>query len=123
MKRIALILSLISLFAVSAQAAPLSGTFFRNDFSVVNASQTAWQVIIASTVKAVKGITVSNSGNKAVLIAVGASGGEVAQMIVPASQAAAVFYPLPISQSQRISIQSVTSPITSGEFEVNLVYY
>lgn len=121
-KLLGLIALLTVCFTLNAQAAPVSATPVRTVFNCCAAIPTAWTTLVASTTKAVKGISITNSGTVGFQLAIGAAGSEVAQITVPASQTYAVYYPIVLGQSQRISIESYGSTGSVGEADFNLFY-
>lgn len=123
MKKLSCYLILILALCSSAFAAPVSAVSYTNNCATVNVTG-AWSVIYASTLKAVKGILVSNPTASGIFIGVGPSGSEVAQLYIPPTTlATAVYYPMPISQVQRVSIQSyANATISSGIISVNFLF-
>lgn len=122
------ILALVALMAPELHAAPTSASTATIDFSNTNVTTSYVQMFsAASVVKAVKGIMISHSGNLPLLIAVGGAGFEVDQLKVPAGSAvpgnsAAVFYPLAVSQNQRISVKTTSGTLSAGALIMNVLY-
>lgn len=101
-------------------------------FSNSNVTTSAWLTLIGQTAKAIKGISVYNSSPVPLELAIGASNSESVQLVLPANNQVAGatnqnpvanFYPLPISQGQKIAIRALNSNGTTGEINMNAFYY
>lgn len=116
----------IALSATAAYSAASSGAPFYQLFSSTSLLTSAYtQAFSAAAVtKAVKGISVYNSGTHPIFIAVGAAGHEANQILAAPVTAGspAVYYPLVVSQNQRISIIASVGTISTGEIDLNLFY-
>ncbi len=122
-----MLIALFALFAVSASqvhAAPLSASFAGMAYASTNLTTSAYVQLIASLTKSIKGVSVYNTGANAVFLAVGASGQESNQIIISPMTAGtpAVYIPLVVSQSQRISVIASTGTISSGVLNLNFLY-
>lgn len=103
-----------SLLLGAAYAAPLSAVAVRVVYSGGTVGQGSWTTLYSPLAKSVKGVVIAHSGQQPLGVAVGAVGSEVQQLIIPAGQSAAVFYPFVVSQAQRISIKDLGSTGVSG---------
>lgn len=99
----------------------------------------AWRTVVSSAAKALKGIYIYNSSPVSLQVAVGPSGSEVMQMIVPpgtlpggayngspvGSYQAGVgqFYPIAISQGTKVAIEAVESDAAQGQIIVTEFFY
>lgn len=126
MKSLAFILSFVFTMFIAAQTAFAVGSGalpIRKVFSSSNVTTSTYQVLVASTVKGIKGMTVANSGSAPVKIAFGASGSEVDQIVVPqTSGITPVYYPVSGGYGTQISVISLTQTNSTGELDVNLIY-
>lgn len=135
---IGLLLSFALFTAQPSHAVVSSAATYRVLFSTSNVDTVLYSTLVASTAKAVKGISVYNTSPNPIQIAFGASSSEVVQLTVPPGtlpggayngspvgtyNPAANFYAIPISQGQRVSYKALNSTITQGEIQVNLLYY
>ena len=123
------------LFTGPAYALTNSAQSVRIEYSDENVTTDAYTEVVAQTARAVKGITVLNTGVNAKIIAIGSAGNEQDQIMVPGTNpdeyfpgATSVtqvptFYPLAISQGVRISIKSESSDETEGNFQLNYFFY
>lgn len=132
------IYSLFAIFAIffmltctqQASATVSSAVGVRVLFSQVNATTTAWLTLVNSTAKAIKGISVLNTSPVPLVLAMGASNSELAQLILPSCQATgtgvctptAVYFPFVASQSQKLAIEALNSNAATGEIQFNLFY-
>lgn len=118
----------IALVSIPAKAAPISSSTYSQDFSSQALNSNYTPIFVQGyVVKAVKGFTISSSAATPIVLAIGAATQEVDQLVIPAGNsvpfnAAPVFYPMTISQNQRISIHSSNGVISSGKFVMNLLY-
>lgn len=133
---LSIILAAIFLISASlAHAAPVQSVGVVKKFSATTVGTVSWVPLLSQTVKAVKGISVFNSGGSPLEIGMAASSttanSEVTQLIIPAGPSggsasavgpAAVFYPMSASQSMRISVRSRDSQPLAGEVQVNIFY-
>lgn len=117
-------LSILALSAVTVQAAPISASTASQNFASVNLLPAATQLFSAAqVVKAVKGMTIVNTANQPITLAIGAAGLEVDELTIGATSAVPVYYPMVISQNQRISIHTSTAILLNGGYTtVNLLY-
>lgn len=113
------------LTAGGSVAGPAEGLAINNFYATTNVTSTAFLQLVASTVKGIVGMTVLNLGTAPVQIALGASGSEVVQMVVPAqsgSTASPTFYPLSAGYGSRLSVETIGSNNTTGTLQINLFY-
>jgi hypothetical protein len=111
--------------APPAAALTQEGLAVNVPYTVTNVTSVAFVQLVASTVKGIAGLTVLNLGAAPIQLALGASGSEVVQMIVPAqsgSTAGPTFYPLSAGYGSRISVEALGTNNTTGSLEVNLFY-
>lgn len=82
-----------------------------------------WQYaeLIPSTVKGVSGVQINNTGLHPIMLAFGAAGSEVAQLIVGGNEDTA-FIPVSGGYATRLSVISLDGPQEVGELNVNVVY-
>lgn len=82
-----------------------------------------WQYsqLIASTSKGVSGVQVNNTGPHPVLLAFGAPGSEVAQIIV-GNLSDTGFLPVAGGYATSISVVSLDGPNETGELDLNVFY-
>lgn len=127
-KKIAIVLSVLAVSAY-ALAAPISASYNYLDFSTTNVTSAYTQLFATpAVVKAVKGVLISNGSTQPVYMAVGVAGQENDNIVIPAGSgsaysAAMVYYPMTVSQNQRISIRaSVGTTISAGKFFIDLLY-
>lgn len=123
------ILALIALLSSSAYAAPLSAGYSHVVLSTGTTIGTSVYVpLITNTVKAIKGISIYNTSSSSLLLGIApissSSNTETAQIVVPASMTAgsAIYLPLVLSQSYRISALAITTSVFSGVVDVNVFY-
>lgn len=120
----------LSLVPSTSHAAAQSGAAVRYPYSTGHLDGVNWTPLVSSTVKAIKGITVMNTGAYVLELGVGlagaASAADVRQLIVPATAnlPGPVYLPLVASQGVRISIRQMTSSgaVFSGEFQLGILY-
>lgn len=125
------VLTVSTFHAEPAHAVAAAATEVRILFSQANVTTSAWLTLVQSTVKSIKGLTVLNTSPVPLLLAIGASGAESTQLVLPSCQVPGTgvctpypqFYPIPISQSQKVAIEALNSTGTSGEIQMNLFYY
>lgn len=119
-----LILAIIGLIiAGNAYAGPIEATPSRTQFSSTNVSTSAYTELVSATSKTLKGITVMNSCTTSPLeIALGASGSETTQVIVPASMSTVVYIPMAAPYGSRISVIALDHTASTGELQLNAVY-
>jgi hypothetical protein len=118
------ILALLVTLAVPApraSAAVVSATPVVVTNNDVNYLSDAWYPIVLSTIKAVKGIVISNTAPSALYLGIGASGAEVAQIVVDRSTAA-TYYPIVIGQGAKLSIKPLGSTLGTG-VEMFSIFY
>lgn len=112
-----------SVFAIAPGASPT-----RIDAAVKNISTTNYMNLIDSTVRAMKGITVSNTTTSDMQIGIAKSGSstgsEAGQFIVPASSTYSVLYPLVEPAPVRLGLLSLGSGTgaVSGVVDVSVFY-
>lgn len=142
MKAFLCILALVAvaiLPAPKAHAIPNAAESSRILASQTTISSTAYVQLTASLAKAVKGIVVYHTGVNPVRLAIGASGSEQDQIILPqgslpggAYNGAPVgaytagqgqFIPIAMSQGTRVSVKALNSDETAGELYVNYLHY
>lgn len=110
MKKAFLALLPLALLAVGvASAVPLSSLTYRVLYTDGRVTTTEYYTLSSSLTKSIKGIMISHSGTQDIKLAVGAVGSEVDMLTIPAFQSAAVYYPLVVSQAQRVSIKALAS--------------
>ncbi len=121
-KKIAILLALV--ISAYAAAAPLSAQTARLSYSGTNLTTTVYVQMIASLTKSIKGITVYNTGANPIFLAIGGAGSEVNQIMVPPLTAGASvpYFPLVVSQAQRVSVIASTGTISSGDLEINAFF-
>jgi hypothetical protein len=113
-----------------ASAAAQQANGVRYLYTSGNIDGVNWTPVIASTVKAVKGISVLNTGAYVLEVGIGlagaASSADVRQIVVPATanMSNPLYVPLSVGQGQRISIRSLASAgsIWTGELQLNAFY-
>lgn len=136
MRSVFILGAILAFVSQPAHAVVSSATAVRILFSSTNVTDSAWLTVTNSTSKALKGISVFQTSPNPLQLAIGASGSEVVQLILPAgitSQAAlpsgphmqpgAMFYPIPISQGAKLAIRALNSSVSAGEIQVNEFYY
>lgn len=124
MKKIFALVMLAS-FALAAPAFAVarSTSWYALNFTGPNLTTAPVELFSAAqVVKAVKGISVVNTASAPVVLDIGPSGSELSQVIIPASQAVALYLPFVASQNTRISLSSSTGTISSGAFQITLFY-
>lgn len=107
-----------------AQAVPTSASQVSVNFAGTPVDAVNYKELFAAAavVKAVKGLVISNTATTGVYVSVGAAGSEAKQILVPATTSYPVYFPMTISQNQRIAIVSSTGFITTGVFIMDLLY-
>lgn len=122
-------LALLAVFSISASAHAVSTAAeqARWNYATGTVNSTTFSPLVASTVKAVKGISVLNTGSVAMYVGIALAGAssnsEVTSLIVPASMTIAPLYiPFVTSQGVRISIKTISSQVVTGEFQLNALY-
>lgn len=119
-------------FATSSTFAAIqSATGVRITYSSSPVIQTVWSTLVSSTSKAIKGMTVFHSSQAPVEIGITTAGAatnaETRQFIVAPLQQGfaapgAVYYPIAISQSMRVSVRAIGSSAITGEGDFNFFY-
>jgi hypothetical protein len=90
----------------------------RNDYSVSNATTSAYLQLVASTTSAASVICIFDSSGQDLVLAVGGSGSEVDQIeIFPGGNGCE---PLSIASASRVSVKAKSANATSGVLLVNL---
>jgi hypothetical protein len=100
---------------------------------------TAWRTVISSATRALKGLYIYNSSAVSLKVAIGPSGSESLQLIVPPgtlpgaaypgapvgsySAGQGMFYPIPISQGTKVAVESLDSDAAQGLVIVTEFYY
>ncbi len=101
-----------------------------------NVGTSTWIDFVASTSRALKGIDVYSTADVPFEVAIGSSGAEATQIIVPPGStnngsltadsikaAGPHFYPVSISQGTKVSFRALNSSATFGEVEYIQYYY
>lgn len=90
----------------------------------------AWRTMISSATRALKGLYIFNSSNAFLKVAIGPSGSEQLQLIVPpgiqtggVSAGQGFFYPLPISQGTKVAVEAADSDASQGYVVVGEFFY
>ncbi len=117
-------LAVLALSVLSTHTAIASGALpIRVAYSSSNVTPSTYSVLVAQTVKGIKGLSVANSGSAPVMIAFGASGSEINQIVVPQTSAITpVVYPVSGGYGLQISVISLGTTNSTGELDVNLLY-
>lgn len=127
MKFKSFVLALLTFAMVTFLHAPVahavgSGAVPVQNVNGVNPIQNwGYSTLIASTVKGINGVQVNNTSPRAVELAFGAVGQEVAQIIVGGNQDTA-FLPVTGGYATRLSVISLVGPSETGELDVNVFY-
>lgn len=124
MQKILAMILMLLVVCQSAIAAPTSAANARLLYSGTNLTTSAYVQMFGSLLRSIKAVSVYNSGANPIIIAVGGSGVELNQIMVPPLTAGASVpvFPLVVSQGQRISVIASTGTISSGELEINVFY-
>lgn len=92
----------------------------------------AWRTMVQSATRALKGVYIFNSSNAFLKVAIGVSGSEQVQLIVPpgsvgasgtAAAGAGFFYPLAISQGTKIAVMAADSDASAGYVTLSEYFY
>ncbi len=99
----------------------------------------AWRTVISSATRALKGLYIYNSTPNFLKVAIGPSGSEQVQLIVPPgtlpggdylgspvgsySAGQGFFYPIPISQGTKVAIEALDSDAAQGFVVVSEFFY
>lgn len=137
-----LIVALAFLASVNAHAVAIGSVGVKIEMSTSGADTTHWTPILAQSSKAIKGISVFSSTQNPLEIGIAASSqastAEVSQLIVApgtmpgnayagsplgAYNSSTNFYPISVSQGQRLSLRLLDSTSTSGRVIVNVFYF
>lgn len=102
-------------------------------------TSSAWRTVISSATSALKGLYIYNSTPNFLLVAIGVSGSEQVQLIVPPgtlpgaaysgspvgsySAGQGFFYPLPISQGTKVAVKALDSDAAQGYVVVSEFFY
>ncbi len=102
-------------------------------------TSSAWRTVISSAARALKGLYIYNSSPVFLKVAIGASGSESVQLIVPPgtlpgnayngspvgsySADQGFFYPIPISQGTKVAVEALDSDAAQGVLVVSEFFY
>lgn len=87
---------------------------YRNDYSSVNVTTSAYVQVVASTAAAINRLYIADTSGSAMILAVGGAGAEVDQLYIGPGGSDAP-YELNIPASSRISIKALDVSATSGQ--------
>ena len=123
---LALLVAVVAIVAIpEKQAHAVAGTAIRLKYDANQLSQLAYVPLISTTTRAIKGITVLNTGNQPVWIGVAGSGAAVGSetsiFIVNAFMSVFTFVPATISGGSRISVIGAGHE-DFGELQFNALY-
>lgn len=88
---------------------------YRNDYSSVNVTTSAYVQIVASSAAAINRLYIADTSGSAIILATGGAGSEVDQLYIGPGGSDAP-YELNIPASTRISIKALDASATSGQF-------
>lgn len=133
------ILAVAAFSAPKAHAIPNAGVSARILASQTTISSTAYVELVHSLSKAVKGVMVYHTGPNPVKLAIGVSGSEQDQLIIPQgtlpggayagapvgsySAGQGQFIPIAMSQGTRVSLKALNSDEAVGEIYGNFLFY
>ena len=118
-----LVLSLLSVSIPKEVHA--SGAFpVYNLYSTTNVTSAAYVQLVASTAKGSTDICASNTGGTDVYIALGSAGNESNKLLIPSTTLnTQTCYHMAAPYGSRISAKTITATASSGELDLNLIYY
>lgn len=134
---LALVLSFGLFISGAAHAASAQAVNVRILFSAATLSDLAYTQAIASTGRIVKGFSAFSTSQNPIAVAIGGSGSEVKQVIIPqgtlgggvwngspvgAYNGNTTFFPLTIAYGQRVSLVALNSAVNTGELQLNFFY-
>ena len=110
---------LSTIAALPAFAVSRDASYSRNVYTITPVTTAAWVQLVASMPYTVQSITVFDSSGQTLLLGVGQSGSEVAQILIPPGGGT---FPLGITAGSRVSIKALSANATTGENDINYFY-
>lgn len=118
-------LTVLCSFATPAFSGVISASPSRVQCQSTPVLTSAWTVLNTSIPKAIKAVSISNTGGVPVVIglapASGAANTEIGQLVIPASVTLQIV-PMVASQNQRISVIALNASCSTGEIQANFLY-
>lgn len=104
----------VSIASLPASTGRTKSLLYRNDYSSVNVTTSAYVQVVASSAAVINRLYIADTSGSAIILATGASGSEVEQLYIgPGGNDAP--YELTIPASTRIAIKALDVTATSGQ--------
>lgn len=122
---------LVSLFVLAtsilqplvSEAASISAVPKRVVYTGSNVTASSYYNVYPQSLKAIKAMSIMNSGSVGLYLALGATGSEIDQLIIPASMSVPVIIPMAASGFQQISVKSISNMVVPvGELQISFIF-